>query len=76
METTVFLERFKELVHVYEELGGEPGASTARIQTKLNKIAVDAAKPTNDELKKAKEKARNEYLEVLFLLKSDRSRFR
>ena len=74
METAVFLERFKELVHVYEELGGEPGASTARIQTKLNDIAANANNPTNAELKQAKEKARDKYLGVLFLLKSDRSR--
>ena len=75
METAVFLERFKELVHVYEELGGEPGASTTRIQTKLNDIAANKNNPTNAELKQAKEKARDEYLGVLFLLKSDRSRF-
>ena len=65
------LEKLRELVEVYEHLGGEPGCSEARVNARLiNPKMADA-----DKIRDAKTEAREEYLAVMLLFKSDPKRY-
>lgn len=72
MTNSEYLELLRELVEVYEHLGGEPGVSRTRVNTLLQ----DPDKATKAERAKAKADAREEYLAVLLLLNSDTKQFR
>lgn len=65
MSNSDYLERLRELIEVYEHLGGEPGVSKSRIRDRLQ----DPDKATPQEQAKAKA----EYMAVLLLKKAIQS---
>ena len=71
MSNSDYLEKLRDLVEVYEHLGGEPGTSKARVDSLL----IDPDLADEDERQEAKTKAREEYLSVLLLTKSDPKRY-
>ena len=71
MSNSDYLEKLRDLVEVYEHLGGEPGTSKARVDTFL----IDPDLADDDERQEAKTKARDQYLAVLLLTKSDPKRY-
>ena len=71
MSNSDYLEKLRDLVEVYEHLGGEPGTSKARVDTLL----IDPELADEDDRIEAKAKAREEYLAVLLLTKSDPKRY-
>ena len=71
MSNSDYLEKLRDLVEVYEHLGGEPGTSKARVDSLL----IDPDLADEDERQEAKTKAREEYLAVLLLTKSDPKRY-
>ena len=71
MSNSDYLEKLRDLVEVYEHLSGEPGISKARIDSLL----IDPELADNDDRQDAKTKAREEYLAVLLLTKSDPKRY-
>ena len=71
MSNSDYLEKLRDLVKVYEHLGGEPGTSKARIDSLL----IDPELAGDDDRLEAKTKAREEYLAVLLLTKSDPKRY-
>ena len=71
MSNSDYLEKLRDLVEVYEHLGGEPGTSKARIESLL----INAKFADDDDRMEAKSKAREEYLAVLLLTKSDPKRY-
>ena len=71
MTNSDYLEKFKGLIAVYEHCGGEPGITALRI-----KLFVDTSEPDADKAEReARAKAKNEYIAVTFLLKSDTKRY-
>ena len=71
MSNSDYLEKLRDLVEVYKHLGGEPGTSKARIDSLL----IDPEFADDDDKLEAKSKAREEYLAVLLLTKSDPKRY-
>ena len=71
MSNSDYLEKLQDLVEVYEHLRGEPGTSKARVDTLL----IDPDLADDNERQEAKTKARDEYLTVLLLTKSDPKRY-
>ena len=71
MSNSDYLEKLWDLVEVYEHQGGEPRISKARVDTLL----VDPELADDDERTEAKTKAKEEYLAVLLLTKSDPKRY-
>ena len=71
MSNSDYLEKLRDLVEVYEHLGGEPGTSKARVDSLL----IDPDLADDDERQQAKIKARDEYIAVLLLTKSDPKRY-
>ena len=71
MSNSDYLEKLRELVEVYEHLGGEPGCSEARVNARL----IDPEMADADEIRGAKTEAREEYLAVMLLFKSDPKRY-
>ena len=71
MSNSDYLEKLRDLVEVYEHLGGEPGTLKARV----NSLLIDPDLADKDERQEAKIKAREEYLAVLLLTKSDPKRY-
>ena len=71
MSNSDYLEKLCDLVEVYKHLGGEPGTSKARIDSLL----IDPELAGDDDRLEAKTKAREEYLAVLLLTKSDPKRY-
>ena len=71
MNNSDYLEKLCDLVEVYEHLGSEPGTSKARIDSLL----IDPELADDDDRQDAKTKAREEYLAVLLLTKSDPKRY-
>ena len=59
---------------MYEHLGGEPGTSQSRLVDFL-KNAADPTNPTDAEKATAIMAAREEYLAISFLMKSDKKRY-
>ena len=70
MSNSDYLEKLRELVEVYEHLGGEPGCSEVRVNARL----IDPEMADADEIRDAKIEAREEYLAVTLLFKSDPKR--
>ena len=75
MSNNTFLDKFKGLVERYEYHGGEPGMQQARINAQLEDIAANTNNPTVVEVAEAKAIAREEYLAILFIQKSDPKRY-
>ena len=75
MSNNTFLDKFKGLVERYEYHGGEPGMQQARINAQLEDIMADTNNPTVVEVAEANATAREEYLAVLFIQKSDPQRY-
>ena len=71
MSNSDYLEKLRELVEVYEHLGGEPGCSEVRVNAQL----IDPEMADADEIRDAKIEAREEYLAVTLLFKSDPKRY-
>ena len=71
MSNSDYLEKFRGLISVYEHCGGEPGVTSARIKSFEDPAEPDADKAERD----ARAKAKNEYIAVSFLLKSDPKRY-
>ena len=71
MSNLDYLEKLQDRVEVYKHLGGEPGTSKARVDTLL----IDPDLADDDERQEAKTKARDQYLAVLLLTKSDPKRY-
>ena len=71
MSNSDYLEKLRDLVEVYEHLGSEPGTSKARIDSLL----IDPELAGDGDRLEAKTKAREEYLAVLLLAKSDPKRY-
>ena len=71
MSNSDYLEKLRDLVEVYEHLGGEPGTSKARVDSLL----IDPDLVDVDKRQEARIKAREEYLAVLLLTKSDPKRY-
>ena len=71
MSNSDYLEKLRDLVEVYEHLGWEPGVSKVRIESLL----IDPESADEDDVQEAKLKAREEYLAVLLLTKSDPKRY-
>ena len=71
MSNSDYLEKLRDLVEAYEHLGGEPGTSKARVDSLL----IDPDLADDDERQEANTKARDEYLAVLLLTKSDHKRY-
>lgn len=75
MSNSKYLEVFRNRVEVFILLGGEPGTWTSRVNAVLATDDVDAQAPTDDEKTAAAEKAREEYLAVLFINNCDASKY-
>ena len=71
MSNSDYLEKLQDLVEVYEHLSGEPGTSKARVDS----LMIDPDLADEDERQEAKTKAREEYVVVLLLTKSDPKRY-
>ena len=69
MSNSDYLEKLRDLVEVYEQLGGEPGTSSARIDARVMDLE------DLEEREAAKIDAREEYIAVLLLTKSDPKRY-
>ena len=54
-----------------QEAEGEPGCQDSRVTPILQWTAMDPTNPTTDEINKARVRAQNEYLGILFIRKSD-----
>ena len=67
MSNSDYLEKLRELVEVYKHLGGEPGCSEVRVNSWL----IDPEMADADEIHDTKMEAREEYLAVMLLFKSD-----
>ena len=72
MSNSAYLEKLKSLVEVFEHLGGEPGTSAARVQQYLG----DPNEKDLDILDVAHGLAREEYIAVNLIIKSDPKRYR
>ena len=75
MSNNTFLDKFKGLVERYEYHSGEPGMQQARINAQLEDIAANTNNPTVVEVVEAKATAREEYLAILFIQKSNPKRY-
>ncbi|KAL7566007.1 hypothetical protein ACA910_011027 [Epithemia clementina (nom. ined.)] len=73
MSNSEFLEKLKSLVEVYEHLGGEPGGGKQRMEDFVDEDSEEISDTSN--LANIKACARDEYLAVWLLLKSDRKRY-
>ena len=71
MSNSNYLEKLRELVEVYEHLGGEPGCSEVRVNSWL----IDPEMADADEIRDTKMGAREEYLAIMLLFKSDPKRY-
>jgi hypothetical protein len=66
-----YYEKFKDLVTNAERLGSDIGAHSDRTATILDEIAADPDMPTDAEREQARDRAKDQYLSVMFLLNSD-----
>ena len=71
MSNSDYQEKLRDLVEVYEHLNGEPGTLKAIVDSLL----IDPEHADDDDRHEAKTKAREEYLAVLLLTKSDPKRY-
>jgi hypothetical protein len=65
----------KDLVTIAECLGSDIGAHSDCVNLFLQDIAVDPDMPMEEEMERAKERAKDEYLAVMFLVNSDLNRY-
>jgi hypothetical protein len=70
-----YYEKFKDLVTNAERLGSIIGIHPDWVETILECIAVDSDNPTEMEKQQAHEKCKDPYLEVMFLMNSDKNRY-
>ena len=78
MSVSDYKLKLVSLVEIYESLGGEPGCSDARLTAHLptrTSGAYDLDQATDAELAKAKTSARDAYLAMLLIVRSDSRRF-
>lgn len=71
MTNSDYLERFKSLVEVLEHQGEEIGNS----QTRVNSFLNDPEYANGNQIEQAQAQAREEYLAVALILKSDKRRY-
>lgn len=71
MSNSDYLEKFKSLTEVYEHLGGQPGNNPERVHDFLED--PDADDP--DDHANATRRAKDKYLAVRFILKSNKKRY-
>jgi hypothetical protein len=70
-----YYEKFKDLVTNAERLGSDIGAHSDRTDSILDEIAADPDMPTDGEKEQARERAKDQFLAVMFLVNSDRARY-
>jgi hypothetical protein len=70
-----YYEKFKDLVTIAERLGSDIGAHHERLRAIAQDIALDPNFPTDVEMECARERAKDEYLAVMFLMSSDTNQF-
>jgi uncharacterized membrane protein YgcG len=70
-----YYERFKDLVTNADRLGGDIGGHSDRIDALLEDIAADPDMPTAVERDQARDRAKDQYLAIMFLMNSDRARY-
>ena len=70
-----YYEKFKDLVTNAERLGSVIGIHPDRVETILERIAVDSDNPTETERQQALDKCKDRYLAVMFLMNSDKNRY-
>ena len=77
MSCSDYLREFKALVTTVQQLGGELGMEASRVREQLNndKTVMDANNPTKEEEMRARNTAREAFLAVDILAKSDMKRF-
>jgi hypothetical protein len=68
-------EKFKDLVTNAERPGSDIGAHPDRMETILEAIAADPDLPTDAERDQACNRAKDQFLAVMFLVNSDRARY-
>jgi hypothetical protein len=67
-----YYKKFKDLVTIAERLGSNIGAHSDRVSLALQDVAVDPDMPMEEEMERAKERAKDEYLvAVMFLVNSN-----
>jgi uncharacterized membrane protein YgcG len=74
LSSAEYLERFKNLLDVFEHLGGDIGALLKPLQAYVID-AADPDHPTEVELRTARETAKDEYMGIRFLRRSDPARY-
>jgi hypothetical protein len=70
-----YYDKFKDLVANAERLGSDMGAHSARVEAILQEVAVDPDMPTAAETTQARERAKDEFLAVMFIMNCDRRRY-
>jgi hypothetical protein len=70
-----YYEKFKDLVTNAERLGSDIGAHPDRTETILEAIVANPDLPTNAEREQARDRAKDQFLAVMFLVNSDRARY-
>jgi hypothetical protein len=70
-----YFEKFKDNVSTAERLGSEIGMQSRRVEAILEDIAIDLLNPTDEEVKRARTKAKDGYMATCFLMNSDRKRY-
>ena len=77
MSCSDYLREFKALITTVQQLGGELGMEASRVREQLNndKTVMDANNPTEEEEMRAQNTAREAFLAVDFVAKSDMKNF-
>ena len=77
MSTSDYLHKFKALVTTVQQLGGELGVEASCVREQLNndETIMDTNNPSKEEGMRAQNAARDAFLAVDFLAKSDMKRF-
>jgi hypothetical protein len=71
--TNEYYKRFKDLVTNAEWLGSVIGIHPDRVETILERIALDSDNPTETEKEQALDQCKDQYLAVMFLVNSDKN---
>jgi hypothetical protein len=71
-----YYKNFKDLVTITECLGSDIRAHSDRVSLALQDVTVDPDMPMEEEMEHAKERAKDKYLAVMFLVNSDLNRYR
>jgi len=70
-----YYEKFKDNLMTVERLGSQLGQHDTRVQQFIQQISADPTQPTEAERKLARNKAKDGYLAVCFLMNSDKRRY-